>query len=170
MITFLFQHRTAFGVVLLVSLVALGAALVAQFAFGLKPCILCLYERAPYALLVGVALFGLLTPTKTKSMTGIAALCFLLFLVSGALAFYHIGVEQHWWVFGSGCPVETLGNKTEEQALAELLTTPLAPCDKTGWSFLGFSITIWNLALSLGMAGYISVILISNRSKKTKTP
>jgi len=146
--------KPAFLVVFLVAVAALLAALLAQFGFGLKPCILCLYQRVPYAVLLLIAPLGL----WLKKPAPLLLACAVLFLASTGLALFHTGVEQHWWVFGSGCPVESLAGKTDEQALAALLATPLAPCDKVAWRLLGVSITVWNALLSFSMAVYVSLV------------
>lgn len=149
------ETRTASVVILLVALAALGAAFAAQFVFGLKPCILCLYARIPYALLIVDMLAALVLLSRYPALGKLfLASSAFLFLIAFGISVFHIGVEHGLWTFGTGCPVESLGEKTEAQALAELLTTPLAPCDKVAWRLLGFSITYWNAALALFMAVY----------------
>src|ERR1043166_3802240 len=151
----IFEPRTAFWITLLVALGALAAALVAQFAYHLKPCILCLWQRLPYLLLALDAAGFLLLEKKFKPHPRFALLGMALMALAGAgLAFTHVGVEQKWWVIGSGCPVEPLGEKTSAEALAALLATPQAPCDVVAWRILGISITVWNMLLSLGLAAY----------------
>jgi disulfide bond formation protein DsbB len=155
----LFQPRTAFLLSLLVSLLALGSAYAAQFLFHLKPCELCLWQRVPYALLIfwsSIALFA--TPRFPKFTSIFLGILTVFFLASAGTAFFHYGVEQHWWTLEKGCMVGELKGKTEAEILAEILATPLAKCDETTWSFLGFSITLWNTALSLVMAIYLSVV------------
>jgi disulfide bond formation protein DsbB len=161
-LAFLFQTRTAFFLTLLVAIFALGAALVAQFGFGLKPCIMCLYERVPYVLLILGALAAL--NLKPRGEMFFTFLFVLLFIVSAGLSFFHSGIEQHWWTLEQGCKVGELKAKSEAEAIAEILSTPQAECDKIAWKLLGFSITVWNTALSLGMAVYL--ILVAALRKK----
>jgi disulfide bond formation protein DsbB len=154
----LLAPRTVFLLILLAAVGALGSALAAQFSFGLKPCVLCLWQRLPYAILILAAIGGLMN--RGGGLTNyLLMLCFMAALGSAGLAFFHVGVEQHWWVMGGGCPVEALTDKTEEQALAELLTTPVAACDKVGWDLFGLSITVWNTALSLVLGLYLAIVL-----------
>src|SRR5262249_28466036 len=149
---------TSFLLTLLVSVGALGAAYVAQFVFDLKPCELCLWQRWPYMALIvtslvaviwgsglGTRVSGNVSPEVRGPRPVIfLALFILFFLTSAGLAFFHVGIEQHWWVLEKGCPVGELKGKTEAEILAELLATPLAECDKVAWKLLGFSITVWN--------------------------
>lgn len=162
----LLEPRTAFLITLLVSLGALAAAFIAQFVYHLKPCILCLWQRLPYALLALDALGFLLLEKKFKPYLGFALFGMALVALAGAgLAFAHIGVEQKWWVIGAGCPVEPLGEKTSAEALAALLATPQAPCDETSWWILGIPVTLWNTLLSLALAAYL--FTVSMRAPKS---
>ncbi|HVY12961.1 MAG TPA: disulfide bond formation protein B [Alphaproteobacteria bacterium] len=158
----LFQPRTAFLLTLLAALGALGAALAAQFVFGLKPCIMCLWQRLPYALLIVGAVIALLKPNAAPRLFLIAFL--LLFMASAFLAFFHFGIEQHWWSLENGCKVEALKAKTEAEILAEILSTPQAECDKVAWSLFGASITVWNMLFSGAMALYLGVVLLRNKN------
>ncbi len=45
--------------ILAASVAALGAAYIAEYAFGLEPCILCLYQRLPFVATGLLALAGL---------------------------------------------------------------------------------------------------------------
>lgn len=163
----LLNPRMAILVSLIVSLVALGTAFIAQLGFGLKPCIMCLWQRLPYALVILGSIPALFILPRAPKLTPVFLACLSLFFLSGfGLAFFHIGIEQHWWELSGGCPIEPLGNKTPEQALAELLTTPTSSCDKIAWQFLGFSITVWNAALSLGMAAYLALMAINLKSEE----
>lgn len=150
----------AFAVVLLVSVGALGTALAAQIFFGLKPCILCIWQRLPYLLLILDSAAALILLRRVPDLTNyLLIFCLLFFIGSFGISFFHNGVEQGWWEMGSGCPVTSMDGKTEEQALAELLTTPLAACDEIAWRILGFSVTVWNALLSLVMCIYLGLIV-----------
>lgn len=151
----------AFAVVLLVSFAALGTALAAQIFFGLKPCVLCIWQRLPYLLLILNSVAALLLLRRVPDLTNYMLIfCLLFFIGSFGISFFHNGVEQGWWSLEGGCPIgAAMENKTEEQALAELLTTPMAKCDEITWRILGFSVTVWNALLSLIMSIYLGVIV-----------
>lgn len=159
----LFQARTAFIVTLLVSVGALGAALIGQLAFGLKPCEMCLYQRIPYAALIILSIIAL-AMKKPKADAAFLGLFLIGFLVSAALAFFHFGIEQHWWTLDRGCSVPGLKATTPEAMLAEILSTPQADCAEVGWRILGLSITVWNTALSVVMAAYTLFVMLRKRA------
>lgn len=160
----LFQARFVFLISLLVSIAALGAAFVAQFGLGLKPCILCLYSRLPFVYLMVVCLIALFRHERERKVFLI--LIALGFFVSLGLSLFHAGVEQHWWELSSGCPVQKLDATTSDQALAELLTTPQVSCDEVAWRILGVSVVFWNAALAFGMLGYVVIALMLFSRKK----
>lgn len=147
------EPRPVFYICLLAATLALGSALVAQFGFGLKPCILCLYARIPYAAAMVLCVVALLRPAGDHKL--FLTLIMIAFFAAFAIAFFHVGVEQHWWELSGGCPVEKLNAKTSADALAELLATPLAPCDKVAWKLFDISIVIWNAVFSLAVHDYV---------------
>ncbi|MBI3419920.1 MAG: disulfide bond formation protein B, partial [Proteobacteria bacterium] len=94
-------------------------------------------------------------PPLTPAFLG---LCTLLFLASAGVAFFHTGVEQHWWKLEDGCKVIPLTATDTAAVLAQIMATPQAHCDEIAWKLFGLSITVWNTALSLAMAMYIGVV------------
>ena len=143
---------------------ALATGLVAQYVFGYRPCILCYYQRIPY---VVAAIFALLSlwPFNPSIQRFLLRLAGLAFAANAAIAFYHVGVEQHWWAF-SACEVgfEALPNSPE--ALIAALGGP-APvrCDEIPVQFMGISLAGGNLIASVFLTIYVFVSTISHRRK-----
>ena len=90
--------------ILLAALATLAAVWIFQ-GLGYEPCELCLTER--YAFYAGAPLAALTALFASRSMHGLAragfALIALVFLANVAFAFYHVGVEQHWWPGPTAC-------------------------------------------------------------------
>ncbi len=142
--------------ILAVSLGALAMAFAAQYLFGLDPCILCLYQRIPYAVTVVLAAAALLAPPRGRLRPGLVALCGGVFFAGAALAFYHVGVEQHWWGSFAGCSGELATDMTLEDLKAQLGGgfVPTKPCDRVDWELFGLSLAGYNgiASLALGVA------------------
>ncbi len=141
------------------ALFALSFALIAQYGFGYKPCILCLWQRVPYALVLPIALAGLLHPGLKAWRGALLLACASCFLVDAGIAGFHFGVEQRWWLGTSGCAIHA-SNATDPSALRlALLAAPTARCDEIAWRFLGLSMTGWNffyaLLCALGAAALV---------------
>ncbi|MBY0430255.1 MAG: disulfide bond formation protein B, partial [Rhodospirillales bacterium] len=126
--------RPVAALILAASLGALAFALTAQYVFGLLPCILCLYQRVPYAVVALLAAGALLPRTSPRSRLALIALCGLAFLVDSGIAMYHVGVEHHWWAGTSTCSGDGAGNATltmtPEQLLAALNKPAEVRCDE----------------------------------------
>jgi disulfide bond formation protein DsbB len=146
------MQRTAPLIVLILSVAVVGAALLSQYWGGLRPCELCLYEREPYYI---VAILTLIAVAFGRRGTSRAALVLaaLIFVASAVLAFYHVGVEQHWFAGPTACTGATLDTGSVEALRRQLLATPAVRCDQIQWSLFGLDPLVdGNLAVSLILA------------------
>ena len=147
-VSFIFTPYLAARMLGFASAAALFSALIAQYVFGHPPCILCLYERVPYALFL---IFLILLRNRNQSL--LFTLSSLVFALSTCLAFYHYGIEQLWWDPTTTCKVDLNGTTLEELEQA-VLSKPLADCRQVTWSFLGSSMAFWNTLLSFILTLY----------------
>lgn len=137
------------GLVLLASLGGLAAAFTGEYLFGLEPCILCLYERVPYAVVAVLAVVALLTPAHSSWRRWLMVLAAVVFLTGAGLAFYHVGVEEHWWRSVAGCEGVLA---TDVGDLGNLSPSDLKPCDQVDWRLFGLSLAAYNAIVSLALA------------------
>jgi disulfide bond formation protein DsbB len=144
--------RRAAGFALLFSVGALGAAYIAQYGFGLQPCNLCLYQRVPYAVAIVIALAALALPLPASLRIWALTAMGVVFLAGAAIAFYHVGVEQHWWVSAVSCGSSIESGLSVEQLRERLLATPPQSCDQVTWSLFGLSMASYNVVYSLGLS------------------
>lgn len=149
--------------VLTISLGALAMAFAGQFLFGLEPCVLCLYQRVPWAIAAVVAVGGIFGWAGRAPLLPIA-LCAAVFAAGGALAFYHVGVEQHWWGSIAGCGGGPVSGLTPEDMRPEALATGLKPCDRVDWRLFGLSLAGYNtIASALMSTGCLIGLLLLRR-------
>jgi disulfide bond formation protein DsbB len=158
--------RLALVLIALVSLGTLLAAFAGQYLFGLQPCILCLFQRVPYAvslLIAGIGLAGWLGPRRTLPII----VCGGIFAVGAALAFYHVGVQEHWWGSIAGCGGGPVTGLTIDDLRADALITPLKPCDQVDERLLGLSLAGWNTIASalLAIGCFTTVSRLGRRAK-----
>src|SRR3982750_2917589 len=104
---------------LVASAAIVGGALLSQYVGGLQPCELCLYERWPYYAAIVATAVALLSGGD-QAMRVVIVLCALLFAASSVLAFYHVGVEQHWFAGPSACTGSVTGASSIEALKAQL--------------------------------------------------
>ncbi len=144
------------GFVLVMSAIVLGAALFSQYWGGLAPCELCILQRWPWAVAITISIVALFVGDR-RSLPWVALVLGLVFLVSAGFAFYHLGVEQHWFAGPSACTPSTAAATTLEEMRQRILNAQVVRCDQPQWSLFGVSLAGLNLLASLVMAAICAV-------------
>ncbi len=143
-------HRAVPIGIMTASAIALGSAYIAEYGFSLEPCALCLYQRVPYALAGVLGIAALSLPRTSRA--NLVALAALLFAIGAGLAFYHVGVEQHWWASAAGCGGTLPLSMSADDLQAALMAPPDPACDEPTWVVFGISMATWNTGISLALA------------------
>jgi disulfide bond formation protein DsbB len=140
------SQAQARALALLVPAVALAVAFGSQYLGGLVPCRMCWWQRYAHmaALVLALLAFAVRGPLFVR-LAGLAI------AVSGAIGFYHAGVELHYFKGFTDCTATVTGGSAED-FLKAIMETPLVRCDDIQWSWLGISMAGWNAILSLGSA------------------
>jgi disulfide bond formation protein DsbB len=125
---------------------ALSMAYIAQFGFDLEPCVLCLYQRIPYALVAIFGFVGMMRPNLVKLILVLAA---LTFGAGAIIAAYHFGVEQHWWASATGCTGDASKPFTTQDLMQAMQKKQPKACDAVDWTFFGVSMAGWNVLFSI---------------------
>jgi disulfide bond formation protein DsbB len=160
------------GAVFALSVGALFIALTAQYIFKLEPCELCLYQRAPYcitALLSIIALVMTHNAEKVRVSAFLIFLCSATFLIGSFIAFFHVGVEYHWWKSPlEGCAADLPEGLSGADLVKFLSTRKAVRCDEVAWAdpFFHFSMAAYNAAISFALAGFsfAASILITRKA------
>jgi len=139
-----FLYRNALLFALLAALVALGSAFTAQYVFDLWPCVLCLYQRWPYAAVILIAVIGLMVSKKIESGYFLL-LCAVGFAATAAIGGFHVGVEQSWWEGTAECVGDTSKAMSVQELKAQIMSAPVVRCDDIAWSLFGISMAGYNL-------------------------
>jgi disulfide bond formation protein DsbB len=153
--------------VLLASAAVLGAVFAAQYWGGLMPCELCLAERWPWGAALVIALVAAILGNR-PALPWTAALLAVVFAVGSALAFYHVGVEQHWFAGPSACTAPAGTADTVAALEAQLLHQQPVRCDQPAWSLFGVSLAGWNLVASLVMLACSLAALVWARGRRRR--
>ena len=141
---------------LFVLALALAAPMFARLSegwFGLAPCELCLWQRAPYWAAVALALAAALRPAAARWLLAGAALAAATSAMLGA---FHLGVEFRWWPSPlAGCAAPQAIGATVEELMRGMAATPTKPCDEPAYLIPGLPLsmaamnTIYGVALAL---------------------
>lgn len=130
---------------------SLSGAFILQTFFGVEPCVLCLFQRIPYAVVVVLGAVALLFRQNDKVARALLGLCALAFFINVGIAIFHSGVELQWWAGTDGCEVNADILRDPEAARLALLKTAVAQCDEVNFTFLGFSLANWNILICLAL-------------------
>ncbi len=158
------------GGIFMISILALVVALGTEFTLNLDPCELCIWQRWPYVITTALGMIGLVTLYREEWVQYASMVIFIaaaVFFANFLLAFYHVGVEYHWWTSAlEGCAVEFKKGSLEE--LVAMFDDKIpARCDDVKFRFLGISMAGYNMLLSLALAvasGY-SAVLVMRRDR-----
>lgn len=148
-----------------ICLMALALALVAQFVFGLRPCELCLIQRGPFVIAALLAAWSLRRAVPSVLRLKVLRLAGLVLLLNGAIAVYHVGVEQHWWE-SAVCPASTDEQVSVEDLMAQMNKPVEVHCDQPAWSLYGITMAAMNIPFSTGLGLAVLVVLRRRRQEE----
>lgn len=154
-----------------ISIAAVVAAIASELFLGLEPCQLCIYQRWVFVATTLIGIFGLIGSSERRASIAFTLAGGFVFLLNSAVAFYHTGVEQKWWVSaleGCGVPEGFLENSTDNQTwLENIMAAPSAPCSMIPWQdpVLGLSMANYNMIMCFGL--FIACMIAAMRLKKS---
>lgn len=155
----------------LASLALIAGAWFFELVLHLRPCKLCLEQRAPHYAAIGLVALALLFARSRRLQ--IAALIGLALLMawSTGLGVYHSGVE---WGFFAG-PNDCGGAAAPAAAgvqdfMKQLQTTRVVSCTEAAWRLLGLSLAGWNALASFALllVALLGLSSISRQSGKSQ--
>jgi disulfide bond formation protein DsbB len=118
--------RSAALLTILGGLAALAAAFAAEWWGHLVPCALCLLERWPYRIVIGLGIAALILPPRLARVLLVLGL--LAMLGGVVLAVVHVGVEYGLWPSPlPECAAPHLTGSIAER-LAQMPARPQVPC------------------------------------------
>lgn len=141
------SRRILIALATLGSLGLFGGALMFQYIGGLAPCHLCLLQRWPHRIALGIGVVALLVPgavlQRLLALAGAVTMA-----VSTGFGIYHAGVEQKWWQGPTECTSGSIQGVKADDLLNQIMNAPVVHCDQIAWSMWGVSMAGWNAILS----------------------
>lgn len=145
--------KAIFFITLAMSLIALSSAFIAEGFLGLEPCILCVYQRYPFVIAALISILGIYLQSNKAASVVLLTLTGIVFFINSCIAFYHSGVELHWWE--SAFEACTLMNSqdTEKSFIENIMSAPEARCDQIPWAdpIIHLSMANYNVLLCLSL-------------------
>ena len=151
--------KNFFIVIFGLSFFSLAAALYIEYVLGIKPCILCIYQRIPYAiaLLISVCTFFI---NNKKILLVILALTFIL---SALISGYHVSIEKGFIEPIFSCTSDNI-NSLEKEEILKSLNNIRPNCKDVDFSLFGISLATLNLINSFVLT--VVIVYILNYAKK----
>jgi disulfide bond formation protein DsbB len=129
-----------------------------QVLGGFSPCEMCMWQRWPHVIAIGLALAAIALRRRMMLSATLTALAAFAILTSGVIGTFHAGVEYGWWQGITTCSTSQAG-----ATLDAIMNAPLVRCDVAPWQLAGISMAGYNALFSIGGALLI-LGLIGRRS------
>jgi len=144
----------------------LGGALLFQFAGGLYPCEMCIWQRWPHVAAIVLALAAFATRGALARVLVVSA--GFAILVSAGVGLFHAGVEYGWWQGITGCSIMGgASNRSDADILADIMAAPVIRCDVAPWSLFGISLAGYNAILS-GLSGAAVLLMVGKATRSVR--
>ena len=152
--------KLAKALAVLVPAALLAGAYGSQIWGGLWPCEMCWWQRYAHFAALALALLAWLAPRGAGR--ALLWLAVLAIATSGAIGFYHAGVEIGIFKGFTQCTASN-GGLTGDELLKQIMNSSMVRCDQIQWSWLGISMAGWNGIVSPGAALVILWLSLRNR-------
>ena len=127
-----------------------------EFVLGHQPCNLCLMQRIPYIL--SIILISLNFFSK-KNEKFIIILLTLVFSFSLIISFYHFGIERGFFEESSVCGLKNTSDIISKEEILKQLQVKNISCKDVTFKIFGFSLTTFNMTISLFLLIILTKIL-----------
>ena len=161
---FNFSINTYLKVIFFISLISILSALFIEYVLGHQPCNLCLIQRIPYGL--SIILISLNYFLK-KNERFIILLLILVFSFSFIISFYHFGIEQGFFKESAVCMLKNVTEIISKEEILKQLQAKTVNCKDVTFRIFGFSLTTFNIFISLILA-FLLVKIFKNYEKFKK--
>ena len=141
-----FRIDTYLKIIFFIGLASLTLAYFIEHILGHQPCNLCLIQRIPYGLSIILVIINYFFRKNEKF---IILLLILIFSFSFIISFYHFGIEQGFFEESSLCGLKNASSVITKEELLKQLQEKTVSCKDVTFRFFGFSLTTFNIIISL---------------------
>ena len=159
-----FSINTYLKIIFFISLISILSALFIENVLGHQPCNLCLMQRIPYGLSI-ILIF--LNYFLKKDQKFVVMLLALIFSFSFFISFYHFGIEQGFFEESAVCGLNDTTEIISKEEILKQLQTKTVNCKDVTFRIFGFSLTTFNMFISLILV-FLLVKIFRNYEKFKK--
>ena len=135
--------KKIFFCLLIYSIFSLSFALFLEYALNYKPCLLCLYQRIPYLLILVFSFVGFFFPKNIYWLYTIM----ILFISSTIISGYHSGIEFGLLNESPSCSSNSI-ESLDKTKLLESLSYSMPNCKDIEFKLFGLSLATINFLIS----------------------
>ena len=141
-----FSINTYLKIIFFISLISILSALFIEHFLGHQPCNLCLMQRIPYGLSIILIFLNYFLKKDQKFLVILLA---LIFSFSFVISFYHFGIEQGFFEESAVCGLKNATEIISKEEILKQLQTKTVNCKDVTFRIFGFSLTTFNMFISL---------------------
>ena len=141
-----YQITSYLKIIFFISLISLISAFFVEYVLGHQPCNLCLIQRIPYGLSL---ILLILNYFQKKNEKFIILLLTIIFSFSFLISLYHFGIEQGFFDESAVCTMKNMSNIINKEELLKQLQVKTVSCKDVTFRIFGFSLTTFNIMISL---------------------
>ena len=141
-----FSINTYLKIIFFISLISILSALFIEHFLGHQPCNLCLIQRIPYGLSIILIFLNYFLKKDQKFLVILLA---LIFSFSFVISFYHFGIEQGFFEESAVCGLKNTTEIISKEEILKQLQTKTVNCKDVTFRIFGFSLTTFNMFISL---------------------
>ena len=146
-------------IIFTLSFFSLAAALYIEYILGFKPCILCVYQRIPYAIAILISLTAFFIGNRNILLIILG----LTFLAGILLSGYHVSIEKGFIEPMFSCTGENI-KALEKEEILKSLNNIQPDCKDVDFSIFGVSLATLNFIFSFVLT--IVIVYIFKYAKK----
>ena len=156
-----FSINTYLKIIFFISLISILSALFIEHFLGHQPCNLCLMQRIPYGLSIILIFLNYFLKKDQKFLVILLA---LIFSFSFVISFYHFGIEQGFFEESAVCGLKNATEIISKEEILKQLQTKTVNCKDVTFRIFGFSLTTFNMFISLILV-FLLVKILKNYEK-----
>ena len=163
-----FRNQCLAGFATCAALIAF--AIYSQFAWGLEPCPLCIFQRIAFAAMGLVFLLaGLHAPRGSTGRATYGVVGFLAAAVGMAISGRHVWVQLNPPELPAcGPPLSFLRETMSTSSVIRKVLTGTGDCGTVDWTFLGLSMPAWSLVWFVLLGLFFLVAGFARRSRSRR--
>ena len=150
----------------LLSITAIGSALIAEHYFFLEPCKMCLKQREPYYAII--VLFLLFIILRWQKNIWFFIVVQILVIYGLFYSLWHVGIENKFLPGPSGCSGGLELTNNASSLKDQIMSKAVVNCEDIIWSMFGLSAATINSLLLFLIFVINTIYLWNNGFKKEK--